>query len=153
MSGAVSETAPPTSPNTATPLTSGTALFSAFAERKPSRLRWVLLALVLVAVPGLVALLRSRADLAQVMTRQGILTVHRGMSPTQVRAVLGTPVTRQLSDDGRTECYRHGVPTLAKPTFNIYSACYEEGELRSVTLKKYEAWDMDASLTASNDAP
>ena len=152
MSGGVSETVPPTSPSPATPLTSGTALFSAFAERKPSRLRWVLLALVLVGVPSVWALLRSRADLAQVMTRRGIMTVRRGMSPTEVREVLGKPVTLQRSDDGRTECYRHGVPTLEKPTFNIYSACYEEGELRSVTLKKYEAWDMDAA-TASNDAP
>lgn len=148
----MSETVPPTSPNAATPLTSGEGLFSAFAERKPSRLRWALLALSLVAVPGLWALLHAHADLAQVMTRRGIQTVRRGMSPQEVRGVLGRPVTMQRSEDGRTVCYRHGDPTMEKPTFLIYSACYENDELRTVTMKKYEAWDMDAA-TASNDSP
>lgn len=143
MSGGVSETIHPASPNPASPLTSGEGLFSAFAPRKPSRLRWVVLALAVVAVPSVVAMLRARADLAQVMTRRGIYTVRRGMTPAEVRGVLGWPLTMERGEDGRTECYRHGVPTLDKPTFTIYSACYEEGELRSVKLTKYEAWDMD----------
>jgi len=145
----VSETVNPAPPAAAGEQAPATALFSAFIQRKPSRWRWALLALPLVAVPSVWALTRAHKDLAQVMTPRGIVTMRRGMSPTQVQDVLGRPVTVERSEDGRTECYRHGRLTLEQPTFRIHTACYEEGELRSVTERKYEAWDMDTATGAS----
>lgn len=148
MTGGVSETvdrAPPTASGEQAP---ATALFSAFAERKPSRLRWALLALPLVMVPSVWALTRAHKDLAQVVTPRGIITMRRGMSPLQVQDALGRPVTVQRSEDGRLECYRHGRPTMQQPTFRIHTACYEDGELRAVTERKYEAWDMDSATAA-----
>ncbi len=151
--GGVSDTSLPASPNAVSAQAPGTPIFRAFAERRPSRLRWALLALPLVAVPAVWAMTRAHADLAQVVTTRGIMTVRRGMSPTEVQGVLGRPVTVQRSEDGRTECYKHGRPSMESPTFRIYSACYEEGELRAVTVRKYEAFAMDAQAPAGAVAP
>lgn len=154
MSGAVSAPSHPETPSPAQPA----PIFRAFIERRVSpHLRWFLVAVPVVAAGGLWALTRAHADLAQVITPRGIVTVRRGMSPEQVKGILGKPLTVHRGADGLTECYRHGQPTLGTPTFRVYSACYEEGELRSVTVKHFEAWGMDTAVpvpaTANTQGP
>lgn len=154
MTEAVSDTPEPKSPASPgePPSAPSAPIFRAFVERKPSRLRWALPALLLLAGGGIWAITGSQPELMQVPTPRGIISVRQGMTPTQVQDVLGRPVTVERSADGRTECYRHGQPTLEKPSFRIYSACYEEGELRALTVKQYEAWEMDATrLPPSTD--
>ncbi len=129
------------------PITSSGALFSAFQQPKPSRRRWmVLAALPLVAGVAGWVITRGQAGVIQVATNRGIKTVRVGMSPQQVVGILGKPITLVRSSDGLSDCYRYGSPSLKKKEFLVYSACFASGELQDVTLRHYEAWDLDPSI-------
>lgn len=124
-------------------------IFKAFQARKASRLRWAWLAAPLV-VGGVGAWVLSRGGSAelQVMTRKGVMTVRQGMTPGQVGDILGKPLTQERSQDGRRDCYRYGQPSMPseqEPSFRVFSACYEDGALRDMKVRRYEAWDMDAA--------
>jgi hypothetical protein len=141
--GGVSITVNPMNP----PQVEPAPIFRAFQERKPSRRRWVVLA-ALPVVAGLAgwALTQGQAGALQVATPRGVKTVRRGMSPQQVVGILGKPLTLVRSADGLSDCYRYGTPSLTKEKFLVYSACFESGELQDVTVRHYEAWDLDPSI-------
>jgi hypothetical protein len=143
--------APDTSPNVV-PLSRAAlhrpeGLFTAFHEERHSRWRWVLAALVPVtlALVGWFISYQS-ARTFQIVTPRGFMTVTNGMSPQEVAGLLGRPLTREQS--GSSECYRFGQPTLVQEAFVVYSVCYEDGKLQSVTQRKFSAWTVDPSTGA-----
>jgi hypothetical protein len=74
----------------------------------------------------------------RVETPWGMRTVRQGMSPADVRPIMGAPATREVR--GNQECFQHGRPTIELPSFTLYTLCYEDGALRDVTERRYNAW-------------
>lgn len=156
MSGDVSATEIPVE----SPRGEAGGLFTAFQdEQKASRSRWVfaglaaLVALVLVA--GLWTLVKLDEQTYRVVTPWGVRSVRGGMTAEQVMDLLGEPITAERDATG-AECYRYGRPSLAQPTFLIYSVCYEGGKLRDVTQRQYQAWSVDpatGTFQQPGDAP
>jgi hypothetical protein len=122
-------------------------LFTAFQDdQKSARGYWVaagLAALMLAVIGvGFWALLKENAATYRLITPYGVKSVRDGMTAEQVMDVLGEPITLERDATG-AECYRYGRPTLAQPTFFVYSVCYEGGKLRDVKQKQYQAWNVD----------
>lgn len=143
MSGDVSTTQSPSE----SPRGEAGGLFTAFQEeQKLSRGRWVVagLAILMLAVigAGFWAVVKPGDTTYRLMTPYGIKALRGGMTAQQVVAELGEPIALEKDATG-AECYRYGRPTLAQPTFFIYSVCYESGKLRDVTSKQYQAWSVD----------
>jgi hypothetical protein len=131
-------------------------LFTAFQEQqKVSRGRWVAagLAILMLAVigAGFWAVVKPDQATYRLVTPFGIKALRGGMTTAQVVAELGEPIALEKDATG-AECYRYGRPTLAQPTFLVYSVCYEGGKLRDVTSKQYQAWSVDPEK-GTFDAP
>ncbi|XXF78788.1 hypothetical protein P2318_03235 [Myxococcaceae bacterium GXIMD 01537] len=139
----MSETLDRNAPPPAAEPASDAPIFKAFVERKPSRFRrWALLGLPLVLGAGAWALSRAQTTALQLITPHGIITVRHGMSPNEVQGLLGRPLTLETGADG-SECYRYGRPTMKAPSFRVFTACYEDGELERLTERKFESWSLD----------
>lgn len=122
-------------------------LFTAFQdEQKASRGRWVVAGLAVLALAvlgvGFWSLVKEEAATYRLVTPWGVKAVRGGMTTEQVVALLGEPLTLERDATG-AECYRYGRPSLAQPTFIVYSVCYEGGKLRDVKQQQYSAWSVD----------
>ena len=82
-------------------------------------------------------LVRPNPNQFSVVTPKGMRLVKLGMSESQVGEVLGKPISS--SQQGSEYCVRYGTPTLKKPQFLLYDACYENGTLKRFTPKKFSA--------------
>jgi hypothetical protein len=110
-------------------------------ERSGIDLRYFLYPLALLLVIGLGALfirIEPEATPFRVDTLWGLRTVRKGMSPKDVQSILGQPTSKERR--GNMECYQYGKPTINAPSFTLHVVCYEGGELREVSEKRYNSW-------------
>ena len=116
--------------------------FKSYLDDQERRSRnWVLpVILAVVVLIGVIAgafLVRPNPNQFSVVTPKGMRLVKIGMSESQVGEVLGKPISS--SQQGSEYCVRYGTPTLKKPQFLLYDACYENGTLKRFTPKKFSA--------------
>jgi len=122
----------------------GSVIFHAYQGKsvRSGGIRRYLLALALLLVIGLLAhrfvMYRSANSFIRVETPWGMRTVRQGMAPADVEPLMGSPVTRELRGD--VECFQYGRPTVNHPTFVLYTVCYEDGKLRDISQRRYDAW-------------
>lgn len=119
-----------------------TPVFASYLEERRPKGRWVLpvilSALLVALIPVAVWLIKPNPDHFTVVTPTGLRMVSVGMSEDEVGGVLGTPVSSERREGLR--CLRYGRPTMKKPVFVLYDACYDEnGVLRSFTEKRFTA--------------
>jgi hypothetical protein len=115
-----------------------TDIFTAFQERREPRRRWPLLALAALVGLGAWGALRREVEPIRLATREGFKSIHLGMTLPEVTSVLGRPLLREQR--GGAECFQYGQPVLNEPTFVLFLLCYEDGKLREVTTRRYNAW-------------
>jgi hypothetical protein len=127
----------------ASPSKSG--IFGAYLEmRRRRRTPWFYaLAVLGIAAAALAVRVDPRAH--KVVTPHGIRTVRSGMTQAQVKHVLGKPIG--AISEGEAECLQYGTPKLETPKFVVYSLCYQNGQLRDVTEKFYNAWAVNPDGT------
>jgi hypothetical protein len=122
----------------------GSAIFHAYQgkESRSGGARRYLLALAVLLALGTLGqrfvAFRNENSFIRVDTPWGMRTVRKGMSPAEVEPVMGSPVTRELRGD--VECLQYGRPTINHPRFVLYTVCYEDGELRDISERRYDAW-------------
>lgn len=111
-------------------------IFSAYQAEPPKRRFpvWTI-ALALFGL-GMLFVRSSDRQSVRVVTPRGIKAVSPGMSQTEFVEILGEPIGRE---PGADDCFRYGQLTLEKPTFVLYTACFDSGKLRNVTPKEYTA--------------
>lgn len=119
-----------------------TPFFASYLEERRPRGRWllpVILAILLVAlIPVSVWLIKPNPDHFTVVTPSGLRMVRVGMSEDEVGGLLGQPIASEMRDGLR--CLRYGRPTMKKPAFVLYDACYDQnGILKSFTKKHFTA--------------
>lgn len=116
-------------------------LFEAFRKQSPRRARWALLA---IPAAGLFAWgLAQEVSPRTLLALPGLRKVHEGMTPEEVRGLLGHPFAVERSHESGKECYRYGRPSFERPVFPIYALCYEDGKLQDATVRYYNAWLVD----------
>lgn len=116
-------------------------LFAAFRKQSPRRARWALLA---IPAAGLFTWgLAQEVSPRPLLVLPGYRMVNEGMTPEEVRGLLGHPFDVERSHERGRECYRYGRPSFELPVFPIYALCYEDGKLQDVKVRYYNAWLVD----------
>lgn len=109
-------------------------IFTAYQREPPKRpLPVWTIAFVLFAI-GMYFASKSEKRSYRVVTERGIKAVSPGMPQSEFVQLLGNPIARE---PGAEDCYRYGRLTLEKPTFVLYTACFDGGKLRDVIPKTY----------------
>lgn len=113
-------------------------LFRSVLERRRER-RWHFWGIAVCAVLTLGGVILSGRDaMTVVATKRGFRLVQRGMTPVEVKGILGAPLASTRNEQG-AECFHYGRPTLDTPSFVLYQACYENGQLVDMTRRQYSA--------------
>lgn len=116
-------------------------LFRSVLERRRER-RWHFWGIAVCAVLTLGAVILSGRDaMTLVVTKRGFRLVQRGMTPVEVKGILGAPLTSTRNEQG-AECFHYGRPTIDAPSFVLYQACYENGQLVDMTRRQYSAYSV-----------
>lgn len=111
-------------------------IFSAYQQEPPAR-RFPLWAIAAaLAVAGAALALASGQEPYRLVTARGIKAIFPGISQAQFVDIVGDPIA---PEPGADDCYRYGTLTLEKPSFVLYTACFEDGKLREVIPKTYGA--------------
>ncbi|QRN95181.1 hypothetical protein JRI60_39865 [Archangium violaceum] len=118
-------------------------IFRAYTEQRRPRfqLRYLLYPAALLLIGGLgvwTVSYRQEAVPFRLDTYRGLRTVHRGMSPQDVKGILGQPIAREMR--GNLECFQYGRPSLKVPYYTLHTLCYEGGKLREVSARRYNSW-------------
>jgi hypothetical protein len=118
-------------------------IFRAYTEQRRPRfqLRYLLYPAALLLLGGLGVLTvsyRQEATPFRLETHRGLRTVRRGMSPQDVKGILGQPIARERR--GNLECFQYGRPSIKVPSYTLHTLCYEDGKLREVSERRYNSW-------------
>ncbi|WP_257461442.1 hypothetical protein [Archangium lipolyticum] len=118
-------------------------IFRAYTEQRSPRfqLRYLLYPAALLFILGLgvvVVSYRQEAVPFRLDTYRGLRTVRRGMSPQDVKGILGQPIARERR--GNLECFQYGRPSIKVPYYTLHTLCYEDGKLREVSARRYNSW-------------
>lgn len=122
----------------------GSNLFRAYTEQQRGsrvQLRYVLvpvMALLVGALGYAVVTFKQEATPYRVETPWGVRTVRRGMSPQDVRGILGQPIGKERR--GEQDCYQYGRPTLKVPFYILQTVCYGNARLEEVSERRYNSW-------------
>jgi hypothetical protein len=110
--------------------------FRAYRETPVRRIRLPIrsIALLLFAFGAWFALQRDTTQ-AVVVTKYGMRTVKEGMTQSEVKFLIGSPIASTRNGD--LECLKYGEPTLDKPFFLVHSLCYDDGKLETITSERF----------------